>query len=858
LWWCETFAARGGAALLIPGPAASALRAYRAPRPRPQASSPLQSALVTFIALALAALTTERHAWAAAAAAQGCFRLAGVLPLPPLPLPAKRAPSPAPMPGARTPDSPRSVCGDAGAAASAPPTPPPRRAAAEAAAAAASTSSARPASDAGSSGSTAGAREGLASFRIPDGHLRTAASSSAAAKRSLPPRRRAPRGASLDPPASRDAVTLRHKPRTSLDYDAAAAPSPLASPRRRRGPRGRSPASPLGAAGAAAGRRARWQPSVHRVASGLELAALGAQSDAAAAAREAAEAAAEAAPAPAPAASWAGSASDALGALGASASGSLGALGAAVDSLLRPLVPEALGASLRRWPSAPLPGRVVAAPLAPAAAAAPLPRGSLDASARHYATGAVAAPPARLAALERLAAAARLQAAAAAAAPVAPRRPGGAAQPSAAARLAAAPGAPPSALVSVGLDGACAPFIRAAVTDEHLLQLGALLGDAAAAAALAELGAPGPLGDAAGSLYGAADAAGAAAVAADAQGDASAAAAGPRWELVADHTRPGLAVRAWRAPLRGGLYLYRSEATIEGVAPADARPFHLDDQARALWDEGALEVLRLATDEAAGAAGAAGGEQGGDGANSSAAARAARHAESCVHAYLSRFPRPMAPRRYLYARRVWHRPADGGCFAICRGCAPPPGAGADPAAAALIAAPGAVAVSEYLSGTLVRAAPGSGGTSTQVLSAYFEDSGVRPGLARVAIPKGIWPFWCRYEGALRLFADARAAAAAARAAPAAAAAGGCGGCCPGCGAAGAAGAPDAEGGDAGANADAGAESDSEGVYHALEDLRRARGLPRRRKRELTSGTVWARRLIIAGALRACAALLAVD
>ena len=32
--------------------------------------------------------------------------------------------------------------------------------------------------------------------------------------------------------------------------------------------------------------------------------------------------------------------------------------------------------------------------------------------------------------------------------------------------------------------------------------------------------------------------------------------------------------------MRGGLYLYRTCAIIDGVAPADVRRFHLDDEAR--------------------------------------------------------------------------------------------------------------------------------------------------------------------------------------------------------------------------------------------------------------------------------------
>ena len=44
-----------------------------------------------------------------------------------------------------------------------------------------------------------------------------------------------------------------------------------------------------------------------------------------------------------------------------------------------------------------------------------------------------------------------------------------------------------------------------------------------------------------------------------------------------------------------------------------------------------------------------------------------RHSEWCLHQYRTRFPRPMAAREYQYARRVWHRPSDGGAYVLCRG-----------------------------------------------------------------------------------------------------------------------------------------------------------------------------------------------
>ena len=45
-------------------------------------------------------------------------------------------------------------------------------------------------------------------------------------------------------------------------------------------------------------------------------------------------------------------------------------------------------------------------------------------------------------------------------------------------------------------------------------------------------------------------------------------------------SKPGLRYRAWRKPLRKGLYVYRSSTTIIGVSPREVRAFHLDDGLR--------------------------------------------------------------------------------------------------------------------------------------------------------------------------------------------------------------------------------------------------------------------------------------
>lgn len=52
-----------------------------------------------------------------------------------------------------------------------------------------------------------------------------------------------------------------------------------------------------------------------------------------------------------------------------------------------------------------------------------------------------------------------------------------------------------------------------------------------------------------------------------------------RMQIVED-CKPGLHYKAWRRPLRRGLYMYRSVAVISGVTPRQLRAFHLDDAIR--------------------------------------------------------------------------------------------------------------------------------------------------------------------------------------------------------------------------------------------------------------------------------------
>jgi hypothetical protein len=98
--------------------------------------------------------------------------------------------------------------------------------------------------------------------------------------------------------------------------------------------------------------------------------------------------------------------------------------------------------------------------------------------------------------------------------------------------------------------------------------------------------------------------------------------------------------------------------------------------------------------------------------------------ESGILQALVQFPKPMASRSYIYARRVWDRPSDGGCYCLSKACsyeAPP----ALPCRA--------VSVEDYVAGCVVRSPavqllpPGCEGPAAEVLMVYFEDSHVRPG-----------------------------------------------------------------------------------------------------------------------------------
>jgi hypothetical protein len=571
------------------------------------------------------------------------------------------------------------------------------------------------------------------------------------------------------------------------------------------------------------------------------------------------------------------------------ATASLSSLTARVDALIRPLVPPT-PTNLMRWPSSPASwsfriasdndisitninndgsasgddgsdvnftnnrNRNLHIVVPPAHKSPAGRRVSLDAnhgcSSRHYTHGGISADPSRRSALERYAYAARMAAGSekAAALSAFPGRVLRATNSPATATAAASNvdvvtaaitnGSSSSAVASIGLDGDCPESIRQIITDEHLLQLGALMGETACESVVKSLQLPFACTET-DSLCGSPDY-----YAHNNQGGSKSNNPSGWEELTAkiENHRPGLRLRSWRLLMRKGLYAYKTVVEIDGVDPSDIRPFHLDDQARALWDDGALEVLRPTP---------------------AGCSRASRHAESCLHSYLSKFPGPLASRRYNYARRVWHRPSDGGCYTIAQSCE----ISSDDITAAAVNLNNlqsrdkirAVSVLEFTSASVIRAVAGG----SEISTFYFEDSQVRAGLAKVAVPKGLWPFWTKYEAALRLFADARAVAHSLPAAEAPDTPTAVGGGVPA-----AVGRRNLDAWNGGSFALVdddydGNDSDGEGsddeLYGALVQLKAARKRAAdRRGGALGASSRWARRIVIAGALKMMHVMLATN
>jgi hypothetical protein len=297
------------------------------------------------------------------------------------------------------------------------------------------------------------------------------------------------------------------------------------------------------------------------------------------------------------------------------------------------------------------------------------------------------------------------------------------------------------------------------INEIHLLQVGAMLGEASSRAALLAKEAGGPVGHPS-SFYGSAD---------------SDAFLEP-WELLVCESSSSVLYWAWRRPLRKGLYMYMTRSVFVGASPAELRAFMNDDAYRVVWDNSMNVLRQVAGPAAAGAASnasleamaaavaarmagvaapgatsvagdegcsrgsalgasasllspfaalssTAAGEAAEEDSSSSKQQQVLLH-ESGIMQALVQFPKPMASRSYIYARRVWHRPSDGGCYCLSKACS-------FESAPALPCR--AVSVEDYVAGCVVRSPaaqllpPGCVGPAAEVLMVYFEDSHVRPG-----------------------------------------------------------------------------------------------------------------------------------
>ncbi|KAF5838230.1 hypothetical protein DUNSADRAFT_3210 [Dunaliella salina] len=120
--------------------------------------------------------------------------------------------------------------------------------------------------------------------------------------------------------------------------------------------------------------------------------------------------------------------------------------------------------------------------------------------------------------------------------------------------------------------------------------------------------------------------------------------------------------------------------------------------------------------------------------------------QSCYMYSRTRFPPPMAARQYIYARRVWLKTDDGGCYVVSRAApdhpCPPPLSGR------------AVNVDDMVSGYVIRSAHGiydRSSPAAEMVSLYYEDSRVSPGVVNLGVRKALWPIVQKMNEALRTY-----------------------------------------------------------------------------------------------------------
>ncbi|GAX85399.1 hypothetical protein CEUSTIGMA_g12815.t1 [Chlamydomonas eustigma] len=282
----------------------------------------------------------------------------------------------------------------------------------------------------------------------------------------------------------------------------------------------------------------------------------------------------------------------------------------------------------------------------------------------------------------------------------------------------------------------CLPFdttdanmyeVKQVVLDQHLLQFGMLLGESSAELALGQQRGPPPLSfsqsTSGHSLFGLVDC-----PVLYAQG----------WEKLVEEHKPGLHYWVHRRHVRKGLYMYKSRTVYEQAKPEQMVAFTFaDNTVRHEWDDSSMALQALPAPSLANDVCPL----------SVTDMRAATYARSSFVYSRTRFPPPMAQREYVFARRIWHKMDDGGCYCISRACDHP--SSPTPECRTL-------RVEDFAAGFVIRAVPGiyHSEAAVEVVTNYFEDSRVNAGIVNMGIRKALWPMTQKSEAGFRRFVQA--------------------------------------------------------------------------------------------------------
>ncbi|KAG2442268.1 hypothetical protein HXX76_002355 [Chlamydomonas incerta] len=274
--------------------------------------------------------------------------------------------------------------------------------------------------------------------------------------------------------------------------------------------------------------------------------------------------------------------------------------------------------------------------------------------------------------------------------------------------------------------------VRQVVTDMHLLQFGATIGEASSELALSQQGGASAVGAGEESLFGHFD-----------RKDAYR----QGWEMIVEEHKPGLHYFVWRRYLRKGLFIYKSKTVYESATVAQITGFTYDLDFRRVWDESMACQLPIAppSEAAAAAAAAAAGHPSAAAVMTPAMAEAKAAGGRSAFMYArTKFPPPMASREYTYVRRCWAKPDDGGSYCISRACVACPPAG--------VAGGRTVRVTDFVSGYVIRSSKGvfdPASPAVEVVNVYYEDPCLPSGIANMGIRRALWPMVQKAEAAFR-------------------------------------------------------------------------------------------------------------